>query len=99
MRWTSQTQARFARITTYGCRNDPKCDGIALSDVGLIAPPDWRFALPVDLADPVMGGHVVWAQTYGGTEVEENYFGGTWNDNLLLEGHADSIGAVREDRG
>ena len=91
--------ARFARITIPGCRTDPKCADIALSDVGLIASPTWRGAAPMDLADPVLGGHVVWAQTQGGTEASETPFEGYWNADLLTTGRPDHLQPVREDRG
>lgn len=95
----SPITARFARVTIPGCRTDPTCAEIALSDLGLIASPDWRPSAPVDLADPALGGHVVWAQTQGGTEVSESPFGGYWNNDLLTTGRPDHLQHLRDDRG
>ena len=93
------TQARFARVTLLGCRADPTCDGVALSDVGLIAPPDWRMPQPLDLADPELGGHVVWAGRLGATDPDEGAIGGPWNVDLLTEGRASAWEPASEDRG
>lgn len=95
---TVQT-ARFARLTRFGCRALPSCDAIALSDIGLVAPPEWRLSEPVNLADPLNGGHVVWAQSLGGTDPSENIFGGGWNINLIEAGNAEQIWSASETRG
>lgn len=76
-------QAGWARLTRFGCRADPGCDGVALADIGLIATPAWRPAAPPDIADPALGGHVVAGLAPGGTTDDELVFGGAWNEDLL----------------
>jgi hypothetical protein len=82
--------ARFARITRHGCRADPVCGSVALADMGLVATPDWRPGA-LDLTDPALGGHVVWARLLGGKDKGENPFGGRWNADLLTVDRGDSL--------
>lgn len=91
--------AGLARITIPGCRLDPNCQGVALADVGLVASPDWRLSAPLDLADPLLGGHVVAGLARNPERTEEMAFGGPWNINLLTEGQRSEIEERRDDRG
>ncbi|MEJ2308052.1 MAG: VWA domain-containing protein [Gammaproteobacteria bacterium] len=75
--------AGFARLIRHGCRNDPDCPATTLADIGLVADPGWRFATPVNIADPGLGGHVVYARELGGSDRGEKIFGGNWNAGLL----------------
>ena len=76
--------AGFARLIRHGCRKAPDCAVTTLADIGLVAEPGWRFANPVNIADPALGGHLVYARELGGSEREERIFGGDWNSGLLI---------------
>lgn len=90
--------AGFARVTRHGCRADPACDAVALADVGLVARPDWRPG-PLDLADPALGGHVVWARRLGGKDTDENPFGGRWNADFLTADRGETMTRASEQLG
>lgn len=89
--------ASHARLRLFGCQGDPGCDRLALSDIGLIAPPDWRPAAPLNIAAPELGGHVITAFNTGASDhSEQNQFRGSWNVGLLKDGDLDPLGRAGE---
>ena len=95
----SPVRASHARLIRHGCRADPDCTATSLAEIGLIASPDWRLAEPVNLADPDLGGHVVFARMLGGSERGERVFDGKWNISLLTDGREERLSRANERRG
>ncbi len=67
-------QAKFLRLRVPGCQADPDCSRFFLPEVQLIAKPGWTMPGPLNIANPDLGGHVVYAT---------DSFSGSWNVDLL----------------
>ncbi len=91
--------ASHARIRLFGCQGMADCQRISLSDIGLTASADWRPPEPVNIANPLYGGHVITAWNEGGTSRNENPFRLGWNAALLVPGQSVPIERATPGRG
>ena len=91
--------ASHARLRLFGCQGSAACPRIALADVGLTAGPDWAPPAPINIADPLHGGHVIAAWTEGGSERQERPFREGWNAGLLVQGQSGPVERAAPKRG
>lgn len=83
--------ATHARWRLQGCQSDAGCQSFSLSDIGLIASPNWRPGKGLNIAAPELGGHVIAAGTIGNRLSDESPLGGRRNSSILTVGKSDQL--------